>query len=171
MKMVWAYHSEDPVPGLPLAYHGPGQRGARSAFLVLRVDQSAPSREKAPSTWELRNPAVSYCLRSIPRICQKRAARHVYLAPKLPPTAHTHRRGPLARGPHPFRCFVAAPSRANGSLNFGSCDSTDRLHTRRFSRPVFYFLYFIKFSFSGRECTWRQNLPHFSTKTSNSAKK
>lgn len=116
MKMVWAYHSEDPVPGLPLAYHGPGQRGARSAFLVLRVDQSAPSREKVLHTWELRNPSVSYCRRSIPRICQMCAARHVYLAPKLPPTAHTHRRGPLARGPHPFRCFVPAPSRAQTDL-------------------------------------------------------
>ncbi|CAB3370724.1 Hypothetical predicted protein [Cloeon dipterum] len=57
MKMVWAYHSEDPVPGLPMPYHGPGQRGARSAFLVLRVDQSQPSQEVL-HTWELRNPSV-----------------------------------------------------------------------------------------------------------------
>ncbi|XP_059472365.1 MOXD1 homolog 2-like [Neocloeon triangulifer] len=58
MRMVWAYHSEDPVPGLPLAYHGPGQRGARSAFLVLRVDQSAPPKHEVLHTWELRNPSV-----------------------------------------------------------------------------------------------------------------
>jgi hypothetical protein len=61
LRLVYAYHSEDPVPGLPLAYHGPGQRGTRSAFLVMRVDQRAPlvRGDEPLHTWELRNPSVS----------------------------------------------------------------------------------------------------------------
>lgn len=62
MRIVWAYHKEEPVGGSvgpgSLPQHDVESRGSQSLYLVQRADQDAPSPEETAHVWELRNPAV-----------------------------------------------------------------------------------------------------------------
>jgi hypothetical protein len=63
MRMLYAYHSDDPAsrPGSKLgtlSYHGPIQRGFRSLYLMERVNLEEPLPRDLLS-WDLRNPVVS----------------------------------------------------------------------------------------------------------------
>jgi hypothetical protein len=62
MRMLYAYHSEDPVPRpssklSTLSYHGPTQRGFRSLYLMERVNLEEPVPRDLLS-WDLKNPMV-----------------------------------------------------------------------------------------------------------------
>ncbi|XP_060519167.1 MOXD1 homolog 2-like, partial [Cylas formicarius] len=62
MRLVWAFHQDEPVGGAvgpkSLPRHDTTSRGAQSLYLVQRADQEAPSPEETVKIWELRNPAV-----------------------------------------------------------------------------------------------------------------
>ncbi|EFA04095.2 MOXD1 homolog 2 [Tribolium castaneum] len=62
MRVVWAFHSEEPVGGSvgpnSLPQHDVEFRGTQSLYLVQRADQEAPGPEETARIWELRNPAV-----------------------------------------------------------------------------------------------------------------
>ncbi|KAB0798512.1 hypothetical protein PPYR_09505 [Photinus pyralis] len=62
MRIVWAYHRNEPVGGLvgpgSLPQHDVESRGSQSLYLVQRADQDAPGPEETTRTWELRNPSV-----------------------------------------------------------------------------------------------------------------
>ncbi|GFG39856.1 hypothetical protein Cfor_08836, partial [Coptotermes formosanus] len=63
MRVLYAYHSEDPAPrtGSKLAtllYHGPTQRGFRSLYLLERVNLEEPLPRDL-LIWDLRNPMVT----------------------------------------------------------------------------------------------------------------
>lgn len=62
MRVVWAYHSEEPRGGAvgpkSLPQHDVGSRGAQSLYLMQRADQDAPGPEETARVWELRNPSV-----------------------------------------------------------------------------------------------------------------
>lgn len=62
MRVVWAYHKEEPVGGSvgpgSLPQHDAQSHGTQSLYLVQRADQSLPGPEETTRIWELRNPAV-----------------------------------------------------------------------------------------------------------------
>jgi len=64
MRVLYAYHSEDPAAQpesklAPLLYHGPKQRGFRSLYLMERVNlEEPPPRDHL--SWDLKNPMVIY---------------------------------------------------------------------------------------------------------------
>jgi hypothetical protein len=63
MRMLYAYHSDDPAsrPGSKLgtlSYHGPIKRGFRSLYLMERVNLEEPLPRDL-LIWDLRNPVVS----------------------------------------------------------------------------------------------------------------
>ncbi|XP_069692739.1 MOXD1 homolog 2-like [Periplaneta americana] len=64
MRLLYAYHSDDPEGPRTgsemriLSYHGSNQRGARSLYLMERVNLEEPLPRDVLS-WDLRNPAVT----------------------------------------------------------------------------------------------------------------
>jgi hypothetical protein len=62
MRVLYAYHSEDPAVRpesklTTLLYHGPTQRGFRSLYLMERVNLEEPLPRDLLS-WDLKNPTV-----------------------------------------------------------------------------------------------------------------
>lgn len=62
MRIVWAFHQEEPAGGAvgpkSLPQHETGTRGTQSLYLVQRADQDAPGPDETARIWELRNPTV-----------------------------------------------------------------------------------------------------------------
>lgn len=62
MRIVWAFHTKEPVGGAvgpgSLPQHDVESRGTQSLYLVQRADQDAPGPEETARIWELRNPSV-----------------------------------------------------------------------------------------------------------------
>ncbi|XP_071438873.1 MOXD1 homolog 2 [Hetaerina americana] len=58
MRVIYAYHDEDPVDGSGLLYHGSSRRGSRSLYLVERVNQDSLLHTEGLRHWDLRNPSV-----------------------------------------------------------------------------------------------------------------
>jgi hypothetical protein len=62
MRVVWAFHSDEPIGGSvgpkSLPQHDAEFRGTQSLYLVQRADQDAPGPEETARIWELRNPPV-----------------------------------------------------------------------------------------------------------------
>lgn len=62
MRIVWAFHRDEPIGGAVGPKSLPRQelanRGTQSLYLVQRADQDVPSPEETARVWELKNPAV-----------------------------------------------------------------------------------------------------------------
>lgn len=62
MRIVWAFHKDEPIGGAvgpkSLPRHELANRGTQSLYLVQRADQDGPSPEETVRVWEMRNPPV-----------------------------------------------------------------------------------------------------------------
>ena len=62
VRVIWAYHPDDPTSEDAIAYHGNSRRGTKSLYLIQHTPMTPPAMPNDTTTLDFLNPNVRFTL-------------------------------------------------------------------------------------------------------------